>query len=220
MKVSGGCRAGIVAVVGVRLVGERVAGRGDDHGAVGGLGRRGDLLRAAVGSVSLASTSIAVASASSATVALSSTATGLSSAQVTVTATVAVEPPLERVGEGVGLGAGLVAVVGVRLVGERVAAAATTTVPWAGWVAEAICFVPPSVGVVGEHVDRGRVGVLGDGRRVVDRDRVVVGAGHGHRDGRGRAAVERVGEGRRARRRAGVAVVGVRLVGERVAGRR
>ena len=45
-------------------------------------------------SVSLASTSIAVAPASSATVAVSSTAIGSSSTQVTVTATVAVEPPL------------------------------------------------------------------------------------------------------------------------------
>ena len=45
------------------------------------------------GSVSLASTSIAVAPESSATVAVSSTAVGGSSTQVTVTATVAVEPP-------------------------------------------------------------------------------------------------------------------------------
>ena len=45
-------------------------------------------------SVSLASTSIAVAAASSITVAASSTATGASSTQVTVTETVAVEPPL------------------------------------------------------------------------------------------------------------------------------
>ena len=44
-------------------------------------------------SVSLASTSIALAPESSATVALSSTATGGSSTQVTVTDTVAVEPP-------------------------------------------------------------------------------------------------------------------------------
>ena len=46
------------------------------------------------GSVSLASTSIAVAPLSSATVAASSTAVGASSTQVTVTVTVAVEPPL------------------------------------------------------------------------------------------------------------------------------
>ena len=45
-------------------------------------------------SVSLASTSIAVAAASSATVAVSSTAAGGSSTQVTVTDTVAVEPPV------------------------------------------------------------------------------------------------------------------------------
>ena len=45
------------------------------------------------GSVSLAKTSIAVAPESSATVLVSSTADGLSSTQVTVTATVAVEPP-------------------------------------------------------------------------------------------------------------------------------
>ena len=46
------------------------------------------------GSVSLASTSIAVAPESSATVLVSLTAIGgLSTAQVTVTATVAVEPP-------------------------------------------------------------------------------------------------------------------------------
>ena len=45
-------------------------------------------------SVSLASTSIALAAESSATVALSSTAVGASSPQVTVTDTVAVEPPL------------------------------------------------------------------------------------------------------------------------------
>ena len=45
-------------------------------------------------SVSLASTSIAVAPESSATVAESSTATGSSSTQLTVTETVAVEPPL------------------------------------------------------------------------------------------------------------------------------
>ena len=42
---------------------------------------------------SLASTSIAVAPESSVTVAVSLTAVGLSSTQVTVTATVAVEPP-------------------------------------------------------------------------------------------------------------------------------
>ena len=48
-------------------------------------------------SVSLASTSIAVAGASSATVAASSTATGGSSTQVTVTDTVAVDPPGVRV---------------------------------------------------------------------------------------------------------------------------
>ena len=46
------------------------------------------------GSVSFASTSIAVASASSATVATSSTASGSSAAQLTITETVAVEPPL------------------------------------------------------------------------------------------------------------------------------
>ena len=46
------------------------------------------------GSESLASTSIAVAAASSATVAESPTAVGGSSTQVTVTETVAVEPPL------------------------------------------------------------------------------------------------------------------------------
>ena len=45
-------------------------------------------------SVSLASTSIWVAGSSSATVAVSLTAVGPSSAQFTVTATVAVEPPL------------------------------------------------------------------------------------------------------------------------------
>jgi len=45
-------------------------------------------------SVSLASTSIAPAAEFSATVAPSSTAVGESSAQVTVTETVAVEPPL------------------------------------------------------------------------------------------------------------------------------
>ena len=48
-------------------------------------------------SVSLANTSIAVAAASSTTVAVSSTATGGSSTQVTVTDTVAVEPPGVRV---------------------------------------------------------------------------------------------------------------------------
>jgi hypothetical protein len=46
------------------------------------------------GSVSLASTSIAPAAASSTTVALSLTADGESSTHVTVTDTVAVEPPL------------------------------------------------------------------------------------------------------------------------------
>ena len=45
-------------------------------------------------SVSLVSTAIALAPASSATVAESFTATGRSSTQVTVTETVAVEPPL------------------------------------------------------------------------------------------------------------------------------
>jgi hypothetical protein len=53
------------------------------------------------GSVSLASTSMALAPESSVTVAASSTAVGSSSTQVTVTVTVAVEPPLRRVGEGV-----------------------------------------------------------------------------------------------------------------------
>ena len=52
-------------------------------------------------SVSLANTSIAVAATSSTTVAVSLTATGGSSTQVTVTDTVAVEPPVERVGERV-----------------------------------------------------------------------------------------------------------------------
>ena len=46
-------------------------------------------------SVSFASTSIAVAPESSATVALSSTATGRSSTHVTVTDTVAVDPPFK-----------------------------------------------------------------------------------------------------------------------------
>ena len=45
-------------------------------------------------SVSLASTAIGVAAESSATVAVSSTAVGASSTHVTVTDTVAVEPPL------------------------------------------------------------------------------------------------------------------------------
>ncbi len=48
-------------------------------------------------SVSLANTSIVVAGSSSATVAESSTAVGGSSTQVTVTLTVAVEPPGVRV---------------------------------------------------------------------------------------------------------------------------
>ncbi len=79
-----------------------------------------DRERGPSGSLSLASTSIAVAAASSSTVAASSTATGGSSTQVTVTDTVASEPPLsvyvKRVGAGRSAAAGCI--------GETAAAAA------------------------------------------------------------------------------------------------
>ena len=91
----------------------------------------------------------------------------------------------------------------------------STTVPLAGSEADAIVVGPAvGVGVVGEHVDRRRGGILENGRRVVHRRRRVVDAGDRDRDGRGRAAVQGVGE--RVRRRAGrcVAVVRIRLIGQ------
>ena len=86
------------------------------------------------------------------------------------------------------------------------------TVPFAGWVTSVIVFGPPSIGVVGEHVDRVGARVLGDGGGVVHRGRVVIGAVDGDRHGRGRAAVQGVGEV--VGRVAAVAVVLARGVGE------
>ena len=110
-------------------------------------------------SVSLASTSTAVGRRVLDHRRASLTATGGSSTQVTVTETVAVEPPGVSVYVNVSgvVARGRVAVVRVRRVRQARAAAVMTTVPCAGCVTDAIDFGPPSRSVsFGEHVDRGR----------------------------------------------------------------
>ena len=84
------------------------------------------------------------------------------------------------------------AVVGVGRVGHDVRRALVDRHGAVGGVADGgdLERAAVDVGVVGEHVERRRAGVLGDGPRVVDRDRRVVDAGDGHRDRRGVAAVD------------------------------
>ena len=92
-RVRGPARLG-VAVVGVGFVGEAGAAAGDDDGAVGRLGDRGDHLRAVVDVGVVGQHVHRGGGGVLGTVAVSLTATGGSSTQVTVTDTVASSPPL------------------------------------------------------------------------------------------------------------------------------
>ena len=127
---------------------------------------------------------------------------------------------VEGVGEGVRGGAWrVVAVVEVGLVGEPGVGAGAAAGEHHGAVGRVAGRgdrhrAGVDVGVVGQHRDRSRRGVLDHGGGVGHRDRRVVAAGDGDRHCGDRAAVEGVGERVRGRAWRAVAVVGVGLVGE------
>src|SRR4029078_1445658 len=95
-------------------------------------------------SVSLARTLIVVAGASSSTVLVSSTAVGASSTQVTVTRTVPIAPPL-RVYVKLSVGVPSLQESASGLYVRSAPALVMTTVPWRGWVTEAIVLGAQSV---------------------------------------------------------------------------
>ena len=146
--VGGGSR--VVAVVRVGLVGEAGAAAGDHDRAVG---RLGDRRRSSFGPPSGRCRWRARRSPWRRIVLRRPwrrrrRAVGGSSTQVTVTATVARRAAVEGVGEGVGRAGGVVAVVGVRLVGEAGAAAGDDDGAVGRLVTESLMVIgPPSTSV-------------------------------------------------------------------------
>ena len=181
-------RRAVVAVVRVRRVAEAAAAHGNGDSAVGRVEwpRRSSSDRRRCRCRWPARRSWSRRSPR-ATVSASSTAVGGSSTQVTRHADGRGRAAVQRVGEVVGRRA-VVAVVRVRRVAEAAAAhgngdSAVGRVSGRGDRLRTAV----DVGVVAQHVDRGRVGVLGHRGRVVDRRRRVVHAGDASR-GRSRSS--------------------------------